>query len=74
MTKEQVNAKFDKEIERLIIDKKLFNLTFYFSIADWKNIRTNYYWEKIDSLPEIEKKKYTLKCVEYYINKYINDK
>ena len=73
MAKEQINKIFDKQInkdEKFEIHKRLFNLTFDFSIDDWKFIRTEKYWQTIDKLPYDAKKEYTLKFVEYYLNNF----
>jgi hypothetical protein len=51
-------------------DEELFDLTCNFSIADWKIIRTNNYWKKLDSLDNIYAKKvYILKCVINYLRR-----
>jgi hypothetical protein len=73
MNKEQINKIFDiqiKDDKKFEIHKKLSNLTFDFSIDDWRFIRTEKYWEIIDKLPYDAKKEYTLKCVEYYLNNF----
>ena len=73
MTKKQINKVFDKQIkvdEKFKIHKQLFNLTFDFSMDDWRFIRTEKYWQTIDKLPYDAKKEYTLKCVEYYLNNF----
>lgn len=73
MTKEQINKVFDKQVKenkKFKIDKELFNITFDFSIDDWKFIRTEKYWQTIDKLPYDAKKEYTLECVKYYLNNF----
>ena len=72
MTQETANKIFDSQIitdKKFIIHKKLFNLTFNFSMKDWKLIRTEEYWKVRDNLPVDDRKKYTLTCVEKYLNK-----
>jgi hypothetical protein len=73
MDKEQINRVFDRQIKmdkKFETHKRLFNLTFDFSLDDWKLIRTEMYWQTIDKLPYDAKKKYTLMCVENYLNDY----
>ena len=67
-----VNKNFDRQIKNGQPEshKKLFNLTLNFTNLDWKNIRTEKYWEKIKNLSFEDKKEYTLLCVEYYLNNY----
>ena len=67
-----VNKIFDRQIKhgQPKSHKKLFNLTLNFTNLDWKNIRTEKYWEKIKNLSFEDKKEYTLLCVEYYLNNY----
>jgi hypothetical protein len=72
MSKLQVNRIFDSQIERKdwksIIYKELFNLTFDFTLDDWRNIRTKEYWETVDQLDYYGKKLHTLICVKKYID------
>jgi len=71
LTKNEINKVFDKQIKndkKFITHEELFNLTFDFSMDDWRFIRTQKYWEIIDELPYDAKKEYTLKCVKHYIN------
>ena len=72
MSKLQVNRIFDSQIERgdwkSRIYKELFNLTFDFTLHDWRNIRTKEYWETIDKFDYDTKKRYTLDCVKRYID------
>lgn len=67
-----VNKNFDRQIKNGQHEshKKLFNLTLNFTNLDWKNIRTEKYWEKIKNLSFEDKKEYTLLCVECYLNNY----
>jgi len=41
-----------------ILNKELFNLTAPFSIRDWKNVRGSQFWKDIESMNELEEKKY----------------
>jgi hypothetical protein len=68
----RINKIFDQQIKqdkKFEIHKELFNLTFDFTIDDWKFIRTEKYWQTIDILPYDAKQEYTLKCVKYYLKK-----
>lgn len=70
MTIEELNKKFDRQIEKdkkYKVHKQLFNLTLDFTIDDWKFIRTEKYWQAVEGLNYYEKKEYTLKCVKYYL-------
>lgn len=72
MSKLQINSIFDYQIKRgdwkSRIHKELFNLTFDFTLDDWRNIRTKEYWETIDKFDYDTKKRYTLDCVKRYID------
>lgn len=72
MSKLQVNRMFDSQIERgdwkSNTYKELFNLTFDFTLDDWRNIRTKQYWETVDKFDFYTKKRYTLDCVKRYID------
>ena len=50
MNKEQINKIFDKQIQKdkkFEVHKELFNLTFDFTMDDYKFIRTEKYWQKM---------------------------
>ena len=73
MTKEELK-RIDKIWKRQIkqnpkfkVHKALFHLTLNFTFDDWRKIRTEKYWNTFDSLGYDDQKKYTLKCVRYYI-------
>jgi|688.fasta_scaffold570501_2 hypothetical protein len=52
----------------LIVDKELFELTYNFKLKDWKNIRTDYYWnQNIKTLTEQKRKEFLLHQVKAYI-------
>lgn len=56
-----------------VVNKELFNKTINFSIEDWTFIRTDLYWQRLSLLDrEIERKEYTLKCVNFYLNNFLN--
>jgi hypothetical protein len=78
----KINKIFDQQIKqdkKFEVHKELFNLTFDFTIDDWKFIRTEKYWQTMDALAhnaEIDalvydaKQEYTLKCVKYYLKNF----
>ena len=72
MSKLQINSIFDYQIKRgdqkSRVHKELFNLTFDFTLDDWRNIRTKEYWDTIDKFDYDTKKIYTLGCVKSYID------
>ena len=71
--KKQINYIFDKQIildEKFRVHKELFNLTFDFTLNDWRNIRTEKYWIIRDQLDYDEQKEHTL----YYVKQYIKNK
>lgn len=74
MSKLQVNRIFDSQIKngdwRSNIHKELFNLTFDFTLIDWRNIRTKQYWKTVDELDYYGKKLHTLICVKRYIDEF----
>lgn len=65
----QINNKYDPNSRNYIIHKKLYNYTKNFKLQDWKNIRTEKYWEIVQTMQnDIDRKKYLLKCIENYLN------
>lgn len=80
MSIEKINAMYDRQTatrfaqedeygaQMSILNKRLFNLTAYFTMEDWRTIRTPKYWAKLDGLQtDKSKKEYTLECVQYYL-------
>lgn len=71
--KKQINYKFDQQILKDVkfrVHKELFNLTFDFTLNDWRNIRTEKYWTIRDQLDYDQQKEHTL----YYVKQYIKNK
>jgi|LakMenEpi03Aug12_release.lakeMendotaPanAssembly.Ray.scaffolds.fasta_scaffold4355873_1 hypothetical protein len=75
MTKEQINNRLDYQILRdrknfynYKVQKQLFNLTFDFTLNDWRIIQTKKYYTIRDKFNENwQKQNYLLYCVNYYI-------
>jgi len=75
MTKEQINNRLDYQILRdrknfynYKVQKQLFNLTFDFTLNDWRIIQTKKYYNIKDKFKENwQKQNYLLYCVNYYI-------
>lgn len=75
MTKEQINNRLDFQINRdpenyynYKVQKQLFNLTYNFTLNDWRIIQTEKYYFIRDNLQEQSQKyNYLLYCVNYYI-------
>lgn len=84
--KKEINDRYNWQISKGFIisaqHKELFNLTHNFTPEDWKNIRTEKYWDTFYSIQypkeynyyglfyyDIDLRlEYTLKCVKYYLN------
>lgn len=75
MTKKQINNRLDYQIKRdpanyynYKVQKQLFNLTYNFTLNDWRIIQTKKYYFIRDNLQEQwQKYNYLLYCVNYYI-------
>lgn len=62
--------KYDIEMHK--INKEIFNLTFNFTMNDWRLVRDSEYWSVFDTLDFYRGKQYTLQCVRNYL-KQAND-
>jgi hypothetical protein len=71
MTKEQINNRLSYQIfkdRKFIVQKELFNLTYNFTLKDWRIIQTKKYFTIKDTFSKNwQKNNYLLQCVKYYI-------
>jgi hypothetical protein len=74
---ERIDKIWKKQIKKdpkFKVHRALFYLTLNFTFDDWRKIRTEKYWSMSDSLDYDAQKKYTLKCVKYYIKNLQSNK
>ena len=71
MTKEQINNRLSYQIfkdRKFAVQKELFNLTYNFTLKDWRIIQTKKYFIIKDTFSKNwQKNNYLLQCVNYYI-------
>tara|TARA_R110000868_G_scaffold104671_3_gene288542 strand:- start:243 stop:482 length:240 start_codon:yes stop_codon:yes gene_type:complete len=71
MTKEQINNRLSYQIfkdRKYAVQKELFNLTYNFTLKDWRIIQTKKYFIIKDTFSKNwQKNNYLLQCVNYYI-------
>lgn len=71
MTKEQINNRLSYQIfkdRKFAVQKELFNLTYNFTLKDWRIIQTKKYFIIKDTFAKNwQKNNYLLQCVNYYI-------
>jgi hypothetical protein len=76
MNVQEVNRAYDRQISyeniSYKIDRTLFNLTINFTLKDWKEVRSEEYWQ---TKPTMESSHWKRKAhLLNYVRKYINSK